>query len=83
MTASQQGGKRLMSTLLLFFAAYVGLPPNNTWSPYTLAHQPSHGLAHPKQKQIHKHSREEPGFHHTLTHVKEHRIHAAMLTMHS
>ena len=76
----QFGGKRLKSTLLRFFVA-LGCLQNSAWNPAALAHQPSHGLADPKQNQIHNHPRDEPGFHHTLTRFKEHRIHAAMLTM--
>ena len=74
----QFGGKRLKSTLLLYVVA-LGCLQNSAWNPAALAHQPSHALAHPKQNQIQNHPREEPGFHHTLTHVKKHRIHAAML----
>ena len=79
MTSSQQGGKRLMSTLLLFFAAYVGLPPNNPWSPYTLAHQPSQSLAHTQQNGLNKKSMDELGYNRIFTHHDELWFHAAIL----
>ena len=79
MTACQQGGKRLMSTLLLFFAAHVGLPPNNPWSPYTLAHQPSQSRAHTQQNGLNIPSMDELGYHRIFSHHDELWIYAAIL----
>ena len=77
-----QIAKRLVSTLLLVFAAR-GWLQNSDLNLAALGHQPSQGLAQPNQTQIHNHPREVLQCHHTFTHVKEHWIHAAMLTMHS
>ena len=76
-----------MSTLLLFFAAHVGRPPNNPWNPCALAHQHSYvcmyGLADFDESGINNQSQDELGFHRTFPHHKELWIHAAMLTMQS
>ena len=78
---SQQGRKRLTSTLLLCHTAQVALPLNCPWNPCANAHQPSDGLADSHESGFNNQSQDELRFHHTFPNREELCIHAAMMTV--
>ena len=79
----QQGKERLIETLLLFYAASVGLHLKIPWHPCAAAHQSLHRLAHSLQNAINNQAHEELRFQHTFPNHEGLWMHAERKTMQS